>query len=226
MTFAILALPSLAALAANIAIGVYVLRRKNYNSVSRYFAVWMAFFAVWSFGEAQAISTDDVAGTLFWAKLMFVGIFLMLPAYASFVFKLVGKEFNIAFLYAPFVLLALTLPTDYFIAGLSSPGPGYVIGGHVSYSLVFNETFYIFAAAFLLLASYIIYTLYTYMRKVEYKPARKRLSLMLYPMVAVLSVAVVSDQILDMAGIYLCATGSVFTVLIALSTAYAFVSKG
>lgn len=226
MTFTVFALPSLAALAANVAIGLYVLHRKRFNTLSRYFAIWMAFFALWSFGEAQVVSADDAAGTLFWAKFMYVGIFLMLPAYAAFVFKLVGRRFNIAFLYAPFALLALTLPTDFFISGLSSPGPGYAIGGHISYSLVFNETFYLFTAAFLLLASYVIYTLYTYLGKVKHPPARRKLSLMLYPMVAVLSVAIISDPILDAVGIYICETGSVFTVLIALSTAYAFLSKG
>lgn len=226
MTFAIFALPSLAALAANVAIGIYVLHRKRFNILSRYFAAWMAFSALWSLGEAQAISADDVAGTLFWAKFMYVGIFLMLPAYASFVFKLLGRKFNIAFLYAPFILLALTLPTDFFISGLNSPGPGYVIGGHNTYGIAFGDAFYPFAAAFLLLAAYIIHMLYTSMKKVDHPAARRKLSLILYPMVAVLSAAVVSDQILDAAGIYLCATGSVFTVLIALSTAYAFVSKG
>ncbi len=217
MAFTLWALPSLAALLLNLGIGIYVLRRNPGNIVNRAFAVWMAFFALWDFGELGLRMAGDAGRALFWAEFLYFGVFFIAPSFAYFVFKLLEKRVNTALLYVPFLLLFITLPTGLFIDGVELRPWGY--GLH--YGIIFP----VFGVLFMSLVAYAWYQLWKARSAVKKPLARRKLGLMLYSTMVAITFGGVTDVILPMFGIYTYTLASLLTSFVALGIGYAFLMK-
>lgn len=217
MALTVWALPSLIALLLNSALGIYVLRRNPGNPVNRAFAAFAGFLALWDFGEFGLRIAADAATALLWARIEFLGILFISPAFAYFVFRLLEKRISAALLYAPFALFLLALPTDLFIKDVALRPWGY---GHY-YGILFVP----FGALLSAVGSYALYLLWKARGAVKNPLTRRKLDLMLYPAIIAQSFGGITDILLPILGIYPYATTSLLTVFMALGIAYAFTVK-
>lgn len=166
------ALPLIALLASSLT-GAWALLRNPRNPVNVAFGLWMAFFAIWNLGEIGILTSAGAEAALFWSKAQYIGIFLLPPSYAYFAFRLIGKGFNRALLFSPFVVFSALLPTDLFVRG--------VVHDSLHYAKTLGALYPLFSISALLLISYALYVLWRARKQVPGSAAKARLTLLMLP---------------------------------------------
>lgn len=218
MIFTVFALPSLLAFLSSIVLGAYVLRRAPKNPANRAFAVWMAFFAVWTFGELMnRFNLDSPEGVAFWSRVAYGGSFFIAPSFAHFVFRLLGKRTGAFLLYVPFLPFVLTLHTSLIVKGARLFWWGYGPENGALYS--------VFSVMFILLLSYAWYLLWQARKAVKSPLTRKKLNIMLYTAGTAIAVGGFTNAVLPSLGIYLFPLASTFAAITAMGVGYAFMLR-